>query len=457
MADVPTPRLRWLPAAAVFLAVAAAQLWLVAGAGTDIPFQDQWDVEGRGLYPALVDGSLHAGDLLQAHNEHRILWTRVLDVALFAANGQWDPLVQLVAGAGLHALLAGWLTLVLARGFPRGAGWTLAALVALLNVPLVAWHNALWGFQSQVYFVIGFSLGALALLAPAELSPRRLVGGCLLAVAAMLAMGAGLLVPFVLLGALAWRGLGGKINGRIAALAVVLVAVAWLLRVDVPAHAEMRAHSVGEFCFSFVRLLAWPYADQPWVGLVLNLPLVLLAGARLGLRRPAAEGESFVWLAAAWVVATLAVTAWSRGGSAEFSAGVPSRYIDFIVLLPLLNAWGVLVLVREGAARGRVVGGAWILFLVVGWAGAAAPAWQNVLRPRRADREAPVQLVRAFQASGNPAVFAGQPRLLVPHPDPEVVRAVLHDPRLQGRLPPSLQPERPLGPLSRAARALLGR
>ncbi|MES1168545.1 MAG: hypothetical protein ABUL61_05195, partial [Oleiharenicola lentus] len=88
MADVPTPRLRWLPAAAVFLAVAAAQLWLVAGAGTDIPFQDQWDVEGRGLYPALVDGSLRAGDLLQAHNEHRILWTRVLDVALFAANGQ---------------------------------------------------------------------------------------------------------------------------------------------------------------------------------------------------------------------------------------------------------------------------------------------------------------------------------------------------------------------------------
>ncbi|MEJ1973260.1 MAG: hypothetical protein WDM96_12600 [Lacunisphaera sp.] len=76
---------------------------------------------------------------------------------------------------------------------------------------------------------------------------------------------------------------------------------------------------------------------------------------------------------------------------------------------------------------------------------------------RLRDREAPVRLVRAFQASGNSDVFAGQPRLLVTHPNPEVVRAVLLDPRLQGRLPPSLQPDRALGPLSRAARGLLGR
>ncbi len=174
----------------------------------------------------------------------------------------------------------------------------------------------------------------------------------------MLAMGAGLLVPFVLLGAVAWRGLGGKINGRIAALVVVLAATAWLLRAEVPGHAPLRARSVAEFCDGFLRLLAWPYAEQPWVGLVLNLPLLLLAGARLGLRRPAVTGEAFVWLAAGWIVATLAVTAWSRGGGTEFAAGVPSRYIDFVVLLPLLNVWGVLVLIREGAARARFVGGA---------------------------------------------------------------------------------------------------
>jgi hypothetical protein len=60
-----------------------------------------------------------------------------------------------------------------------------------------------------------------------------------------------------------------------------------------------------------------------------------------------------------------------------------------------------------------------------------------------------------FQATNDPRVFAGQPRLYVPHPNLESVRAVLGDPRLRGALPPSLQPGRPMGPLSRAVRCLL--
>ena len=82
---------------------------------------------------------------------------------------------------------------------------------------------------------------------------------------------------------------------------------------------------------------------------------------------------------------------------------------------------------------------------------------QRIILPRMRDREAPVRLAVAFQRSGDAAVFVGQPRLLVPHPNPESVRAVLDDPRMVGALPPSLQPERPLGPLSRAVRWVLGR
>ena len=65
--------------------------------------------------------------------------------------------------------------------------------------------------------------------------------------------------------------------------------------------------------------------------------------------------------------------------------------------------------------------------------------------------------MQEFQRRGDAAVFTGQPRLLVPHPNLGSVTAVLDDPRLKGALPPSLQPERPLGPLSRAVRWLLGR
>jgi hypothetical protein len=62
----------------------------------------------------------------------------------------------------------------------------------------------------------------------------------------------------------------------------------------------------------------------------------------------------------------------------------------------------------------------------------------------------------AFQASGDGRVFVGQPQLYVPHLNMPLMMAVLHDPRMQGALPPSLQPKQPMGPLSRGVRMLLG-
>ncbi|MDQ5977052.1 MAG: hypothetical protein QG602_24, partial [Verrucomicrobiota bacterium] len=147
--------------------------------------------------------------------------------------------------------------------------------------------------------------------------------------------------------------------------------------------------------------------------------------------------------------------AWSRGGGGEFDAGVPSRYAEFMVLLPLANLGCVFALVRT--VRQRWLAAAWVGFLLVGWAGLSAEVMRGIILPRARDREAPVRLVREFQRTGDAAVFAGQPRLLVPHPHPESVRAVLTDPRMKGALPPSLQPEQPMGPLSRGVRTLLGR
>src|SRR4051812_26038539 len=96
----------WRILASVWLCVGACQLWLVARAGTDIPFHDQWDVEGRWLYPAWLDGTLRFAQLFQPHNEHRIVWTYLLDLGLFWADRQWDPLVQMLAGVALRATIA---------------------------------------------------------------------------------------------------------------------------------------------------------------------------------------------------------------------------------------------------------------------------------------------------------------------------------------------------------------
>ena len=457
----PPWRLVW----AVFGFVLILQLLLVARTGTDLPFQDQWDVEGRWLYPAWREGNLHATDLLRPHNEHRIVWTYGLDLVLFAANGQWDPLVQLAAGAVLRAAVAAGLAGLLVRGAgPAGRIWGMAG-VALLFLPHLAWQNALWGFQSSVYFAVGFSVAAFALLSDAQRSRGRLVGGIAAAVAAQLAMGPGLLVPVALLGLAGVRAVEGggiyRSAGRLLGTALGLIGLAWTFHVSVPAHAALHPENTGQFFNALGRALAWPHVGQPVAAVVLNLPLVWVVLARLGGRHRAAEGEDFILLLGGWAVALSVAMAWTRGGGHEFDAGVPSRYVDFLVLVPLANSWCVVVLLREAAVRRRpamrLLAAAWGVFLLVGWLGLSAEVMRGLVLPRMRDREAPVRLAVAFQRSDDAAVFAGQPLLLIPHPNLGAVRAVLHDPVMQGALPPSLQPGRPMGPLSRMARWLLGR
>ena len=463
--DLAHGRRRWLLPAAVFAFVLVAQLFLVARVGTDIPFQDQWDVEGRALYPAWRDGTWHAADLFRPHNEHRILWTRLLDLALFAANGQWDPLVQLAASAVLRAAGAAILAGMLARNAGNLGRLLVAAGVVLAYLPHIAWQNALWGFQSSVYFVLLFSLTALALLGDAGRSRLQLAGGLAVGVAALLAMGAGAFVPVVLLGLSVLRAAERRrFDGawwREAWPAFGLLAVAWALRAEVPAHAVLHAATAGQFFNTLGRTMAWPHTWMPAAALVLNLPLLIAVTLRLVGRRRAAAGEDFVLLIGGWAVVAAGAMAWTRGGGHEFDAGVTTRYVDFLLLLPIANVWCAVVLAREaGESRRRfveVVAGAWGGFLFIGWLGLSAQVMRGFILPRMSDRDAPVRLAVAFQRSDDAAVFDGQPAILVPHPHPESVRVVLKDPRMRGALPPSFQPGQPMGPLSRSVRSLLGR
>ncbi|MEO6005710.1 MAG: hypothetical protein ABIS43_21335 [Opitutus sp.] len=442
-----------------------AQLFLVARLGTDIPINDQWDAEGRLLYPAWGDGTLRWTDLARAHNEHRILWTQLINLAVFQANGQWDPLVQLMVNAAIHALTAAVLAGMLAREFGMIGQGIVVIGVVIAQLPHVAWGNSLWGFQSQVYLVILCSIISLALLADPRAAMHRRLGGYLVAFAGLFAMGAGAIVPVVLLGMAtvrAWerRSVDQRFWREIWPAGILLIA-AFALRVDVTAHAVLRARTVIEFLTAFGRAAGWPHTWIPATAIMLNLPLLLAVVLRLMRRRTAASGEDFVLLLGGWVLVTGAAMAWKRGGGPDFEGGVGPRYTDFLVLLPIANTWCGVQLAREFGKRRRhfvqFTLAAWLAFLAIGWYGRSSQVMRGLIIPWMGDPEKPVRLAVAFQQSGRPAVYGGQPVLFVPHPNLETVWTVLQDPRMEGRLPPSFQPERRMGPLSRAARWLLGR
>jgi hypothetical protein len=95
-------------AAGVFLAGLTAKLWLVARLGSPLPFWDQWD-----LVPFLK------GDwstLFAAHNEHRIVFTRMWTLLWVWANGgAWDCRVEMAANAVLHCATLCLLGLAVGR------------------------------------------------------------------------------------------------------------------------------------------------------------------------------------------------------------------------------------------------------------------------------------------------------------------------------------------------------
>ena len=69
--------LAWL---VVFSIVAlGAKLWTIQLWATNIPYWDQWD-EARLLFKPWLDGTLTWHDFFIPHNEHRIFFTRALDL-----------------------------------------------------------------------------------------------------------------------------------------------------------------------------------------------------------------------------------------------------------------------------------------------------------------------------------------------------------------------------------------
>jgi hypothetical protein len=388
----------------------------------------------------------------------------LLNLSLFALNGQWDPVLQLFAIAIIRALCAAGIVWQVARFLPVRGGVLAAVIVAIAFLPHLAWHSVLWGFESQVYFALGFSMLALALLAADELSPARAIAGIAAGGMALLAMGSAALVPVALLGLAGLRAIQRRsVERSLVCLvigAVVLLGLAVMLRVNVPEHSALRAQTAAQFLAAATQILGWPHVNTPFAAVVVNVPLLIVLARRLLQRRTPWAGEDFVLVAGIWSAAIGLATAWARGGSAELLRYVPSRYVDFVVLLPLANIWCAVALTVEASARwkssARLLASGWGAFVLMGWLGLSAEVMRGLVLPRARDREAPVRLIRTYQASGNASVFEGQRLLYVPHPNLASVDVVLADRRLKGVLPPSLQPEQPMGPLSRATRILLG-
>lgn len=429
-------------ALALFGFVFCARAWLIKTWGSPVPYWDEWDAQALGLIRPWLEGTLRWADLFASHNEHRIVFTRLADLTLFIIGGKWNPWWQLLLNAVLHAATAATLLCLCWNEIPRHVrpGW-LAGL-ALLFVAPSGWQNALWGFQSQVFFCSLLSVLAFGglLLAP-PFKPRWWLGW-LAAALALFTVGSGMLAALaaLLLGFVAFfanyfsdrKSLRVSTHYSLLALLIIVV-LGWSLRVAVPQHEPLRAHSLVQFSAVFFRCLSWPWVDSGWFWLVLQAPLGWLAVNLFRRRMRPDAMENFILGLGLLAALHAAAVAYTRGAGL-LEARPLSRYQDPLLLGMVANLF---VLLRfAGSSRpGRIAALLWSGTLLAGLLTLTTTNLSLHLPFKRYQDTASLAQVRAYLTTHDAAVFSQEQQRATLHPNVAVVQRVLDDPQLRQVLP----------------------
>lgn len=217
------------------LAVALSTTLTLAAGYVPLMFWDQW--ETASMYAELEAGTWQLNDWWKLHNEHRILFPRLVYLADLAWAGGSDVinlmslmLVQLSHGYLLFRLVMKASPLPNPLRLAVGLAF-MAATIALIQV-----GNLRWGFQVAFVGVYAAASGAIALTVRADKSGVGVLAAAIaLALVATFCMANGLLIWPIMVWAAVLAGAGRKSIVSIAAAGVAAFA-AYLVGYETPAH-----------------------------------------------------------------------------------------------------------------------------------------------------------------------------------------------------------------------------
>ena len=439
----------WL-ALSLSLLVVSSRLCVVAKYGVQEPYMDSFsEIED---YKAVEDGRLDKvlEHSLSFHIEHRLFLTRWLNVGLFLANrGHWDLLLQ----ACVNAVLAGLSVFVIAYGLGARSvnlwHWLFASFTAICFALPNSYENILWGFQSQHFFFILFSLSTILLLVryrPFCLAWWLGIGS---AICSCLSLGSGFYASLAVCGTCVFMAFRERY--RRAPLWITLIAAfligglyfATLRNVHSP--GEYRADSVRRFIEALLGNLAWPNygGGLAWLSVLMWLPWTILVAAAL-LRRRAVPRSSYCVIAIGlWSLTVMVTLSYLRG---KYSPYV--RYFDYNTVNVVANAAAIGELVRlklyPSVAPSVKSGlfGAWVAMVMIGLAHVSHYTMSDFLRARRNELLMERRAINRFLQTNDVDVLK-EPHLhgIVPFREPysSALADQLRDPEVQRFLPKEMK------------------
>jgi hypothetical protein len=443
---------RWLLGLLICLFVVESRLYTVKRFGVQEPYMDSFS-EVYDYKPAVQgDWGLVLANSLRPNNEHRIVLTRWTNIGLFLLDGEkWDLLSEACFNAVLAGLLAAALLLGVGRYFTGRAFLFFAFLLVLAFGLPVSYENIIWGFQSQHFYFLLFSVVAISCTVGVEPLSRVSWIGLLAGALSCLTLASGffgLVSILVVFGLMALRREYRSRGLALTAIICLLLLVATMpLLFGVPSDPSYRARSAVQFLSALAGNLAWPNIEPSLrgFGILIQLPFLALTLAAL-VRSQALPRSSYVIVGLGVFNAMIAVTlAYARGAYVPYV-----RYFDYNALNLVVNGAALLELGRLGLFP--QVTSVWKRILFLGWVAAATAgcwllagqAWNHGLPDRKAELINERRAIHTFLRTHDPEVLAS-PDLNGTFPFDEkyakVTASWLSDPDIYRFLPNAMKPE----------------
>lgn len=435
----------WL--AVLFLVAFTAKLQFMDQYSVMVPFWDQWDAEAGNVLIPFNQCSLTWRAMFNPHNEHRVFFTRLYALDIVLANGQWDPRLEQVLNAAMHAGAAVLLATMFWLASNRRRLDLIVVVCAVTFAIPFAWENTLFGFQSPFYFLVLFSILALWLTTWYPTGSFGWFLGWVCAAGGLFTAASGVLIPVAILSIVALRIANDPRGWResivnVAVAGAILAVGAAIASPPLADHGPLRPQSVAEFGLALSRSLGWPWIDRPALLLIMWLPLVILLLRVVLLRGKTTALERFAIGLAAWVALHAGALAFGRG-----AGGAPpaSRYMDFLSLGFAANAMALVATLDWGEAGTPTRQLRWVpvaAWLVLAGAGVLRLMDRTVvdLTPWKQYFSAHVANVHRLTLTGDVAGFVSKPPLVgVPYPDPNRIVQLVQDPYVRRILPTSLR------------------
>jgi hypothetical protein len=395
--------------------------------GVNVPFADDWDLSS--LVSKAANHKIQFKHLLQQHNEHRIVFVKVV-VASLAWMGYWDLRVQMFLSVVLCSITAGNLCLLIKRTLflSSRAEWAMAFCMTVLLFSPVQYENWLWGFQCA-FFVPPLCLTTswLVLMSKRPLSVKFWLSALLTAVATFsFSTGVfGWLLSFplflVAVEQMVWRKTLGWLAYWFGAFGVCMGA--YFIGYHQPLHSTriltgFHPFLYVEYALVFLGGNSFRTAfDQGTIvpllaGMVVTtLFLVSLGFLWLRRRSPGLVRNSMPWTAlGAFAIASAFLCALGRRPYLPARQALESRYTTVSLLL-LVSLLGLLALVSQDLKsrmelRGRKIlswaGGVALAILAVGYTLNLSFSFEQMatLRSYHLDGKAALQYSKVLRDAG---------------------------------------------------------